>query len=87
MRKLIKVYWIRSDNFKICFFFFFPLFLFLFRICPGKELAEASLFTEMAMILATFEISKGKDEAGNVIEPSLEMRSGVIRCAISGSFK
>ena len=86
MRKLIKVYWIRSDNFKTCFFFFSP-FLFLFRICPGKELAEASLFTEMAMILATFEISKGKDEAGNVIEPSLEMRSGVIRCAISGSFK
>ena len=48
------------------------------RICPGKELAEASLFTEIAMILATFSVAKAKDANGNIIEPCTEVTSGVV---------
>ncbi|KAJ3545634.1 hypothetical protein NMY22_g2358 [Coprinellus aureogranulatus] len=43
------------------------------RICPGAHIATASLFMAAASILATFELSKAKDERGNIIEPSLNV--------------
>ncbi|KAJ3545417.1 hypothetical protein NMY22_g2454 [Coprinellus aureogranulatus] len=43
------------------------------RACPGSHLALADLFMAAASILATFELSKAKDERGNVIEPSVEL--------------
>lgn len=47
------------------------------RMCPGLHIATAELFLAAASILATFELSKAKDEEGNVIEPSLGVSAGV----------
>lgn len=49
-----------------------------FRICPGKELADPSLFLSAAMTLAVFDITKAKDAKGNEIEPLYEYTPGVI---------
>ncbi|TEB33315.1 cytochrome P450 [Coprinellus micaceus] len=47
------------------------------RMCPGFHIATAELFLAAASILATFELSKAKDEAGNIIEPSLDVSAGI----------
>lgn len=49
------------------------------RICPGKELADASIFISIAMSLAAFKITKAKDSLGTEIEPVCEYTSGIIR--------
>jgi len=46
------------------------------RTCPGKEFASASVFIAMAMIIATFNISKAKDEFGNDVEALTEYTKG-----------
>ncbi|KAJ3491621.1 hypothetical protein NLI96_g551 [Meripilus lineatus] len=38
------------------------------RICPGRYLAEASVWIVISALLAAFDISPGKDENGNTIE-------------------
>ncbi|KAG1744911.1 cytochrome P450 [Suillus paluster] len=38
------------------------------RVCPGRHLAEASLWSSMACLLAIFKFSKAKDETGAEIE-------------------
>ncbi|OBZ71184.1 O-methylsterigmatocystin oxidoreductase [Grifola frondosa] len=48
------------------------------RICPGRDLAEQILFTTVACILATFDISPATDENGNVVTPSGEFTDGAI---------
>ncbi|TFK49671.1 cytochrome P450 [Heliocybe sulcata] len=48
------------------------------RICPGMRVADASLFISCAMSLAVFDISKPRDEAGNLIEPVVEYSSNII---------
>lgn len=40
------------------------------RVCPGKHLAMNSVFLAFASILATFTLSRAKDESGNDIIPS-----------------
>ncbi|KAK1965634.1 cytochrome P450 [Colletotrichum sublineola] len=47
------------------------------RICPGKVLAENSLFLSIAQSLAVFDVSK-KVVDGKVIEPKVEPKPGVI---------
>jgi len=42
------------------------------RICPGRYLAENSIWLAIARILATFTICKAVDEKGMPIEPSVE---------------
>lgn len=49
------------------------------RICPGKELADASMFISFAMSLAAFNVTKAKDDLGVEIEPVCEYSSGIIR--------
>lgn len=49
------------------------------RICPGKELADSSIFIAIAMSLASFNISKARDDSGKEIDPILEFTPGVIR--------
>ena len=46
---------------------------------PGLKLADASVFISCAMSLAVFDISKGVDESGKEIEPTVEYTSGTIR--------
>ena len=48
------------------------------RICPGKELADASIFMTLAMVLSVFNIEKAKDSTGKILEPVAEYTSGVI---------
>ncbi|KAK0185225.1 cytochrome P450 [Armillaria mellea] len=47
------------------------------RICPGKVLADASVFMSCAMVLAVFDISK-YSENGVVFEPDTEHTAGTI---------
>ena len=49
------------------------------RICPGRCLSMTSIWLSIAPILATFEIRKPKDQFGNVIEPTGEYTTGLIR--------
>ncbi|KAG7447374.1 cytochrome P450 [Guyanagaster necrorhizus] len=48
------------------------------RICPGQEMAEASMWMSIASILAVFDITKAVDDKGNAIEPSGEFTSGLL---------
>ncbi|KAF9011764.1 cytochrome P450 [Cyathus striatus] len=47
------------------------------RICPGRVLADASIFISVTMSLAVFDISK-HSENGKVIEPVVEQTPGTI---------
>jgi cytochrome P450 len=49
-----------------------------YRICPGINFADASLFIIIASILATFNISKALDEQGNEITPPVEYANALI---------
>ncbi|KAK1961023.1 cytochrome P450 [Colletotrichum sublineola] len=48
------------------------------RICPGRYLADESLFITIARLLATFDIKKAVDESGNEIDPEIHATSGLI---------
>jgi cytochrome P450 len=48
------------------------------RICPGRHLAEASLWSSMACLLAVFKFSKAKDENGNEIEIEPRWKGGLV---------
>jgi len=47
------------------------------RICPGRHLAEATLWTTMALLLASFDISLPVDANKQPIMPDLEYESSV----------
>jgi cytochrome P450 len=55
------------------------------RICPGKVLADASLFLTFAQSLAAFDIQKVRDGSGGVVEPAHTFESGII--SHPGSFE
>lgn len=69
--------WVSAQSIYACL----PLSSFN-RICPGKELADSSLFIAIAMTVAVFNIKKAKDEAGHDIEPLCEYTPGIIRCVL-----
>jgi cytochrome P450 len=48
------------------------------RICPGRYLADASLYLTFVQTLAAFKIEKALDNAGREIEPSHGYLPGVI---------
>ncbi|TFK33836.1 hypothetical protein BDQ12DRAFT_614639, partial [Crucibulum laeve] len=47
------------------------------RICPGRHLADASLWIAIASMLATFSISKTIGEDGQPITPNIAFSSGL----------
>ncbi|KAF7344542.1 Cytochrome P450 [Mycena sanguinolenta] len=49
------------------------------RICPGRKMANSTMFITIASILATFEITAAIDDNGRVIKPSGEYGSGMLR--------
>jgi len=59
------------------------------RICPGRYMAENSLFIAIATILQLFDISMCKDGSGNDIPPEFDWTSGFFsyptdfKCTIS----
>jgi len=58
------------------------------RICPGMNLADATIFITVASILATFDIGKPRDKDGNEVEPEASYGPGLVsgpegfRCTI-----
>lgn len=49
------------------------------RKCPGANLVESSIWHLMAGMIATLDISKAKDEFGNVIEPVVDFDNPIFR--------
>lgn len=54
---------------------------FVSRICPGRHLANDSIFITIASVVATFDISKSVGADGKFITPSGEYSSGLLRFA------
>jgi hypothetical protein len=52
------------------------------RVCPGRHLAEASLWSAVASLLAIFKFSKAKDEGGNEIDIQPRWRAGLVVYAL-----
>jgi cytochrome P450 len=48
------------------------------RICPGRHLADASLFTMIATLLATVDLVRAKDAHGHEIVPDVDVMSGLV---------
>lgn len=48
------------------------------RICPGRYMAQSSVWITMASLLASFTITKAVDANGSVIEPSGEYTNGFV---------
>lgn len=53
------------------------------RVCPGRHFALDMLWLSIASILAVFNVEKSVDESGNVVEPSGEHTSGLVRYVYS----
>lgn len=51
------------------------------RQCPGNKLVDSSLWLLIASMLATLDISKPVDDAGNVIEPKPVFENPIFRYA------
>ncbi|KXN92644.1 O-methylsterigmatocystin oxidoreductase [Leucoagaricus sp. SymC.cos] len=49
------------------------------RVCPGRHLADVSIWITICAILTVFDILPAKDDKGSVIEVKPEFVSGVIR--------
>lgn len=47
------------------------------RICPGRELADASIYLTVAQSLAVLDIKKAM-EGGKVVEPTISFSAGII---------
>ncbi len=54
-------------------------------ICPGKHLAEDSVWIVIASILATFDILPAKDENGSTTFPKAEFYGALTRWVSSSS--
>lgn len=48
------------------------------RICPGKQLADLSVWLTIVRSLAVFDIKKGVEDTGKEIEPKLSFTPGII---------
>jgi len=48
------------------------------RVCPGRLIAETSIFLMIAHTLAIFEVRKLVGEDGKEIEPIIEFSSGIL---------
>ncbi|KZP19018.1 cytochrome P450 [Athelia psychrophila] len=49
------------------------------RICPGRQVAQGTIWLNIACILACFTIGNPVDEHGNVYEPSVAYLSSIVR--------
>ncbi|KAK1218843.1 hypothetical protein PQX77_018459 [Marasmius sp. AFHP31] len=48
------------------------------RICPGQYVAEASIWIQMALILACLRIEKKVDDQGRVVEPEVAFTTAIV---------
>jgi len=47
------------------------------RICPGRHLADATVWAAIALFLAVFDVKKSKDEVGNDIDVLEDYQDGL----------
>ena len=47
--------------------------------CPGVHFADSSIFIWCAMILSVYDISKAVGPDGEIVEPTCEYSTGIIR--------
>jgi hypothetical protein len=47
-------------------------------MCPGRHIAEASLFAMVSTLLATIDVVRAKDPQGNDIVPDVDVTSGLL---------
>jgi hypothetical protein len=50
---------------------------FELRVCPGRDLADTSVWIVLATVLSTISISKAKDEHGQEITPEIAFDIGL----------
>lgn len=62
----------------IAFFFRCSYIQVTIRVCPGRAIADASVWLGIVSILSRFEISKAVDEKGREIVPEVEYTPGLI---------
>jgi len=48
------------------------------RVCPGRHLAEASMWSAIVSMLAIFKFSTAKDENGGDIDITPQWRGGLV---------
>ncbi|KAG0697624.1 cytochrome P450 [Suillus ampliporus] len=51
------------------------------RVCPGRFTADASVWSAIATMLATVDLSPARDDQGNVIEFTPQFKTGLTRAA------
>jgi cytochrome P450 len=56
------------------------------RVCPGRFLADATLFLSCANVLAAFNVLQSEDEFGNKIVPNIKYTGATIMSVIPHSF-
>lgn len=49
------------------------------RVCPGQYIAEASVFIQVASLLATFDIRRGFDDANLQCKPDIGFTTAIVR--------
>jgi fumagillin biosynthesis cytochrome P450 monooxygenase len=66
-----------------------PDFAFGFgrRVCPGRHLAESSLFVTIAQTLAVFEVRKALDANGKEVQPSREAMPGFLALPVPYEYR
>ncbi|KAJ6491300.1 cytochrome P450 [Mycena vitilis] len=64
-----------------------PTFGFGRRLCPGRHMAQASVWINVVSILATFDIAKAVGEDGQVIEPTHEYFSALVSISMPLPFE
>jgi hypothetical protein len=52
------------------------------RTCPGRHIAEQSLFAAIATVLHTLDIVRAKDLEGNEVVPKVQVNSGALSHAL-----
>jgi cytochrome P450 len=48
------------------------------RVCPGRHVADASLFTMVSTLLATVDVVRAKNAQGKEIIPEVDVTSGLL---------
>lgn len=53
-----------------------------FSICPGRFLANSTIWAAMASLLAVFELDKAKNSMGEDIDIKAAFTDGFVRCVL-----
>ncbi|KAJ7252521.1 cytochrome P450 [Mycena rebaudengoi] len=57
------------------------------RVCPGRHMAQSTLWITVASLLAVFNITKAIGKDGKILEPSYEYHSAIVSYVMPFPFK